>query len=347
MQAKTLSKLFFSILVLIIMYFVFQYLLPLFFPFLFSAGLALLLHPLFCKISKASGISSTIIGIFTLVLILATGGFALFFLLKLLFFEVKSLTENLSYYQEIINSYLSSFCLSLEKFTGMKAYSMEEMISSQMVQFIEETKTSVSSKIFRQSFSYVKLLIQMITVCFLTLVSFILWLKDYDRIKKFTVSIGIYNFFQKIYSDTKSFFGTYLKAQLIILLITCILSVIGLFTLKNPYALLLGIFIGLMDMLPFLGTGCFYIPCCIFSIFQANFFHSAIYITLYLVTALSREFLEPKLLGKKFGIPSILILMVIYLGIELFGLAGIILGPLYFLLCYEIISFFTYPKNTT
>ena len=340
MQAKSLSKLLFSIFVLIIMYLVFQYLLPLFFPFLLSAALTLLLRPLFVKLSKASGISSTFIGILSLLLILTAGGFALFFLFRLLFTELKALSENISYYQNSLNSFIASFCLSLENLTGMKAGSVENMILSNMTQLLEETKSSASSKIFRQSFSYMKLLIQVITICFLTLVSFVLWLKDYDKIKEFTYSLGIYHFFHKLYSDTKKLLGTYLKAQLVILAVTCILSVIGLFTLKNPYALLLGVFIGLMDMLPFLGTGCFYIPCCIFSIFQANFFHSAIYITLYLATALSREFLEPKLLGKKYGIPSILILIVIYLGIELFGLSGVILGPLYFLLCYEIITFF-------
>ena len=345
MQAKSLFKFIFSVLVLLIMYLVFQYLLPLFFPFLLSAGLTLLLHPLFTRISKKSGLSSAVLGILSLILILAAGGFSIFLLVKLLCSELKSLGEHLPYYQEVLNSCVFDLCLSLEKLTGMKATSMEDMFFSHITQFAEETKNSVRSKIFRQSFSYIKILLQIITVCFLTTVSFVLWLKEYEKIRDFAVSYGIYNFFHKLYVDTKTLFGTYLKAQLIILTVTCTLSVMGLLILKNPYAFLLGILIGLMDMLPFLGTGCFYIPCCIFSLFQAKFFHSAIYITLYLVTAFSREFLEPKLLGKKYGIPSIVILMVLYLGIELFGLSGVILGPFYFLLCYEIISFFTSPQK--
>lgn len=340
MQAKSFYKLLLSAGILIVMYLVFRYFLPLFFPFLISAGLALLLHPVFTKITKKSGISSTLIGIATLIAILAAAALALFFLAKVLFLEVKSLSSNLSQYQEYMTSSFSSLCLSLENLTGVEAASLEEFVFSHMHDFMENTKNAISSRIFERSFSYVKVLIQVITVCFLTLVSFILWIKDYEKIRKLMVSFGLYKFCHKIYTDTKSLFGTYLKAQLIILAITCVLSIIGLLTLKNPYALLFGILIGFMDMLPFLGTGCVYIPCCIFSMFQANFFHSAVYITLYLVTALTREFLEPKLLGKKYGIPSIFILIVLYFGIQMFGISGVILGPLYFLLSYEIISFF-------
>lgn len=340
MQVKSLYKLFLSAGVLIVMYLIFRYFLPIFFPFLISAGLALLLHPVFIKIKKRSGISSTIMGIVTLILLLAAAALALFFLAKMLFGEIKSLTANLSQYQEYMNSCFFSLCVSLEKLTGVAAASLEELVFSHMYEFMENTQNSISSKIFERSFSYVKFFIQIITICFITLVSFILWIKDYDKIREFTVSWGIYKFCHKIYTDTKSLFGTYLKAQLIILVVVCVLSIIGLLTLKNPYALLFGILIGFMDMLPFLGTGCVYIPCCIFSMFQANFFHSAVYITLYLITAVTREFLEPKLLGKKYGIPSIFILIILYFGIQMFGISGVILGPLYFLLSYEIISFF-------
>lgn len=37
--------------------------------------------------------------------------------------------------------------------------------------------------------------------------------------------------------------------------ITCVICCVGLFIMKNPYALLLGIVIGFVDALPILGTG--------------------------------------------------------------------------------------------
>lgn len=53
----------------------------------------------------------------------------------------------------------------------------------------------------------------------------------------------------------KTVLGNYLKTELIIMAITCVICCVGLFIMKNPYALLLGIVIGFVDALPILGTG--------------------------------------------------------------------------------------------
>ena len=55
-----------------------------------------------------------------------------------------------------------------------------------------------------------------------------------------------------------------------------------------------------------------------------------------LVTSLLREFLEPRLLGEKLGVSPIMILISVYLGMILFGVWGVILGPLSFSTVYEI-----------
>lgn len=42
----------------------------------------------------------------------------------------------------------------------------------------------------------------------------------------------------------------------------------------------------------------------------------------------AREFLEPKLMGEKTGIYPIFMLLSVYAGVKLFGVSGIIKGPL-------------------
>lgn len=343
MQAKSLSiqKVIFTTATLVAVYLLFRFVLPLFFPFLISAVIALLLYPLFERISKKTRVSTTILGVILLLLLLIVSGFSLYFLGTALVSEIKALTEKLPMYKETFSGCLTSFCCSIEHLTGMDGASLEETLENNVTLWISNAKSSVGSNVFVQSFSYIKLLLHLFTVCFLALISFILWIKDFQHLKKLLKVSGMYEFCKKLYTDTTILLGTYLKTQLIILVITCTISVLGFVLLKNPYALLIGIGVGIMDALPFLGTGCVYIPCCIFSVFQADFYHSAVYLTLYLVTALGREFIEPKLLGKRFGIPSILILILIYGGIQLFGLSGVILGPLYALFCYEITAYFT------
>lgn len=341
MQVKKFYKPLVAFATLLILFFIFKFIVPLIFPFLISGALALFLYPRFQKHTKRLHISPAILGIIFIVLFFLLSTTALFFLGKALLQEMRSLMGNLPYYEDSILCCLSSACHSLGNLTGLQAAFIESSIMTGFESFLGNMQHNFSSEIFSHSFSYVKVFITLITVCFLTFVSFVLWLKDFETIKKMVKSLSYYDFFLKTYQDGKNFIGTYLKAQLIILSVTCVVSVVGLFLLKNPYALLLGIFIGLLDALPFLGTGCIFIPCGIFHLLQADFYYSAIYLTLYLATALSREFLEPRLIGSKFGIPSILILIAIYAGIRMFGIFGVVLGPMYFLLSYEIVHYFT------
>lgn len=341
MQVKKFYKPLIVSISLLIIYILFKFIFPLIFPFLISGIFALFLYPWFQAHAKRMHIPPMILGIVCILLFFLFSSGALFFLGRTIFKELKALTGNLSYYENTVHSCLSSACLSLENLTGIQATYMENSLLSCFENFLGNLQNNIGSKIFIHSFSYVKIAISLITALFLIFVSFILWLKDYETIKKALKNGAFYNFFKKIYWDTREFIHTYLKAQFIILFTICILSVVGLLILKNPYALLLGILIGLLDAMPFLGTGCVFIPCGIFHLIQADFYCSAVYLTLYLVTALSREFLEPRLLGSKFGIPSILILIAIYAGIQLFGISGVILGPMYFLLSYEIVNYFT------
>ena len=58
-------------------------------------------------------------------------------------------------------------------------------------------------------------------------------------------------------------------------------------------------------------------------------------IAVYIVCIFIREWLEPKLIGKKIGVSPIAILLSIYAGVQLFGIWGIIQGPLGFIMIYQ------------
>lgn len=49
--------------------------------------------------------------------------------------------------------------------------------------------------------------------------------------------------------------------------------------------------------------------------------------TIFALTSFLREVLEPKLFGKELGMKPLYILMAVYAGMKLFGLSGVILGP--------------------
>ena len=97
-----------------------------------------------------------------------------------------------------------------------------------------------------------------------------------------------------------------------------------------------GVLTGFMDMLPFIGTGIMLMPLAFILLLQKNYFQATVCVVLYLICALVREFLEPKLIGNKVGVWPVGILFAVFAGIKLFGIAGIIKGPLSLVIICEI-----------
>ena len=58
-------------------------------------------------------------------------------------------------------------------------------------------------------------------------------------------------------------------------------------------------------------------------------------VIIYVVCIFLREILEPKLIGRKIGVTPIAVLVSLYAGIQLFGISGIIKGPLGFIIIYQ------------
>ena len=60
-------------------------------------------------------------------------------------------------------------------------------------------------------------------------------------------------------------------------------------------------------------------------------------ICLYLLVQVIREILEAKFLSSKLEIHPLVILLSLYIGVNLFGILGILAGPMYSILAKEII----------
>ena len=114
----------------------------------------------------------------------------------------------------------------------------------------------------------------------------------------------------------------------------------GLFLIGNPYSLLLGLGIGLLDALPFFGTGSVLIPYGIFLLVRREWGKAAIIIGMYAVCYLLREFLEAKLMGSRMGLSPLETFIAMYVGLELFGIAGFILGPMGLLLTRDLVDIY-------
>ena len=98
----------------------------------------------------------------------------------------------------------------------------------------------------------------------------------------------------------------------------------------------MGIGIGFLDALPVFGTGTVFVPWILVLALQKRFASAAVLAVTYGICMLTREILEPRLIGNRLGILPIVILMSVYVGVKLYGFEGILLGPLSVLLIREL-----------
>ncbi|RXT08818.1 sporulation integral membrane protein YtvI [Ammoniphilus sp. CFH 90114] len=120
----------------------------------------------------------------------------------------------------------------------------------------------------------------------------------------------------------------FLGAQIILSLMTYLLALIGLLILDVKYAFLIAFIIVLVDILPILGTGSFIVPWAAYQFFINNDQFLAVgLIILFLVITVVRRIVEPKILGESLGISALAALASLYIGFQLLGFVGFILGP--------------------
>ena len=122
--------------------------------------------------------------------------------------------------------------------------------------------------------------------------------------------------------------GGWLRAQLKLTGILFVIVTAGLMLLGVDYPLLFGIVIALVDALPVFGTGTILIPWSLLCFAQGALRQGIGFLILYAVAALSRQALEPRLVGKQVGLDPLLTLMALYIGFRTAGIAGMILFPI-------------------
>lgn len=172
-----------------------------------------------------------------------------------------------------------------------------------------------------------------------TVVATVLMIKDYELLQE---QIQKNTFGQVVVSLAKDLSvagGDYLRAQGMIMLIITAICIVALFVTGNRYAVLLGVFIGICDALPFLGTALVFLPWAVVMFLQKKILLGCYYVFLAGATSLLRQYLEPKLIGRSVGANPIIVLACIYLGLQIYGIWGVILGPASAFLIWEIYRF--------
>ena len=313
-----------------------KYILPVAIPFLIAWALVRLLLPFAESLGRWLHIKKVMAGAVVLFLLTAVVGAAFYLLGSRLIMQICNLAANFDLYIGKAEQMVKNCCAVVERNTGIHAQAVENFIYDNMVLLEQRIQVYAVPGMLKNSLVYLKVFLKWLGVLLIVFVSYMLILKDYDKLKEEVKKYGIYERVSKINAAVQSLGGAWLRAQALIIFIVTVICVAELWLLGYPYALLLGILIGLLDALPFIGTGTILVPWGIFLLFTGKFWYGAGLIALFVVTNTLREFLEPKLIGDRMGIYPIAMVAAVYVGIYIYGVAGVVLGPISLMLIIEI-----------
>lgn len=126
---------------------------------------------------------------------------------------------------------------------------------------------------------------------------------------------------------TAAIFYSYLYGAAVDACIVAVLMVVGLSLFRLPRSVLLGCFIGIMNLIPYFGA----IISCVLVILVALLtknIYTAIGVAVYIlvIQQLDGNIIQPKIIGQSVGVRPIYVLLAITLGGGLFGFWGILLS---------------------
>jgi sporulation integral membrane protein YtvI len=130
----------------------------------------------------------------------------------------------------------------------------------------------------------------------------------------------------------------YVKAQCSLMGLVSVICVVGFMIMGFPYAFVLGVLTGVIDAFPFVGAGLVLWPVALIYAILGDYTRAVGALCVYAAVFLVRQTLEPKLLGANIGVHPLLMLVSVYLGINIYGLSGFIIGPLIIVMCKTVFA---------
>lgn len=151
---------------------------------------------------------------------------------------------------------------------------------------------------------------------------------------------------KKIYrfiKDLSKSLGGLLKAEVILVLVSFVISLVGLYIFKMvglnvPYPLIAALAIGFVDALPIFGSSSVMIPWAIIVAFNGDLTLGIAIIVLLIIMSMVRQFIEPRIVSGQIGIHPIFTLIAMYTGFKIIGILGMLIGPIVLIILKHIFS---------
>lgn len=301
------------LLILVFLYFIRDILAVIFISLIFASAV----DPWVDKLQKIK-IPRSVTILFIFIILLVVVGSVVTILIPPIVEQVTQLTTEFpTYYQKLVDS-----------FSYLQDYSDTHGISENFeksVTFFEEKVTTAISGLF----SKVGGVVAGIVSFFLVLVITFYMTVEESAIKrslKFIVPKRQQNFVAEVVDKAQRKIGSWLTGQLILCLIVGVLAYLGLLILGVDYALVLGIFAGIGELVPYAGPVISAVPAVLLALAQSPVKAIFVVILYFVIQQLENHVLVPKVMQKAVGLNPIISILALMVGAKIGGVVGMILA---------------------
>ena len=349
---ETAAKIFCLIAALLFLWFLFEYTLGILLPFAVGFAIGVPIHLLSQRICRHSRIHPKLCAFILLLAFLIILSFAIFKGINRMLFEVESLIISLQSEDSGHIAWLSSisdslgnisqkipFIGQLEKIEGLEG--IGEAINQKLGEYIQSSLRALADAIPSLSLRLAKSAPRLLIGIIVTALSCFYFATDYHGIKEGVIralSPAARERSSRIFSLCAESLKKYLRAYLLIMLITFGEVFVGLLMLKIPYAFLIALAVAFVDLLPIFGAGTVLLPWAIVCFIIKDVGTATGLLILYAVVTIVRQVIEPKIIGTSLGIHPLTTLFAMVAALELFGVAGMILSPFILIIIKESLS---------
>lgn len=120
--------------------------------------------------------------------------------------------------------------------------------------------------------------------------------------------------------------GNWLRGQGILMLTVGLADGIALYVLGVPYALILAVWGGLTEAIPYIGPWLGLVPAIVIAFTISPLTALFVLIAFVLIQQLESQFLVPKIMGKAVGLSPVIIIIAILIGAKLAGILGVVIA---------------------
>ena len=328
----------------VLLYIVFKYAASAFLPFFIAYAVSLIVNPLSSATATATGIPRKLCAVVYVTVFITTLFAVVFFAVRRLVVEAQSFILVGGGLDRAVAALSDVFSAVGEKIPlGEVGSFVADIFGGGISGFLSELEKNAADYIGGTLARLVPFAVSRAPSIFIfavvTVMSCYYFCVDQNALSsaiKKAIPVGYRERLAKIVSLAASALKRYLRAYLILMLITFCEVYLGLAVLRVKYALLIAVGIAFVDILPILGAGTVLVPWAAVCLFSGDIRLGVGLLMLYGIVTIVRQISEPGVVGKSVGIHPVISLISMYAGFKLFGFLGMVLGPLCAFLVSEL-----------